>query len=103
MTNMHDLVKLADHASAATDRWLFIGTLIVLGAFAMLVMRYFVNQHERLIEDHKVARDTYQSSLRDMVDETHKTNRDLAVVISKNTEALNNCAGEMALCRKQRP
>ena len=66
MTNMNptELIKSVDHAAAMDDRWLFIASLVVFGVFAWVVMRYFVQQHERMIEDHKQARDSYQESLR---------------------------------------
>jgi hypothetical protein len=62
-----DFMKLVDHAAGVNDRWLFIASLVVFGLFAAFVMRYFVSQHERLIEDHKQARDAHQTSLRGMV------------------------------------
>ena len=55
--NPAELIKGVDHAAAMDDRWLFLASLVVFGVFAALVMRYFVGQHERLIEDHKQARD----------------------------------------------
>ena len=59
-----ELIKGVDHAAAMDDRWLFVASLVVFGVFATFVMKYFVRQHERLIEDHKEARDSYQESLR---------------------------------------
>ena len=94
--------QLIDHASMQSDRWLFIGSLLVLGFFAMCVMKYFVRQHERLIEDHAKARETYQSSLQLMVEETHKSNRELASIISRNSDALDNCTVELKQCREER-
>ena len=60
MTNLAqaDLLRAVDHAAAMNDRWLFIASLVVCGMFAAFVMRYFVQQHERLIAEHKQARDT---------------------------------------------
>ena len=52
MTNVNtaDLISGVDHAAAMNDRWLFVASLVVFGLFAWIVMRYFVLQHERLIE-----------------------------------------------------
>ena len=67
--NPTELIKSVDHAAAMDDRWLFVASLVVFGVFAAFVMKYFVRQHERMIEDHKQARDTYQESLRGIVAE----------------------------------
>lgn len=63
MTNMNptDLNKGVDHAAGMDGRRLFVASLVVFDVFAALVMGYFVGQHERLIEDHKQARDSYRS------------------------------------------
>jgi hypothetical protein len=58
------LISNVDHAAAMNDRWLFVASLVVFGVFAWFVMRCFVLQHARLIEDHKQARDFYQESER---------------------------------------
>ena len=57
MTNMNtaDFLRAVDHAAGMNDRWLFVASLVVFGVFAGFVMRYFVQQHERLIADHQQA------------------------------------------------
>jgi hypothetical protein len=50
-----ELIKSVEHAAAMDDRWLFVASLVVFGVFAAFVIKYFVRQHERLIEDHKQA------------------------------------------------
>ena len=103
-TNMNtsDLVKIVDHAASMNDRWLFLAVLFVLGVFAALVMRYFVRQHERLIEDNKQARDLYQQSLRDMVAEQSAANAKLIVCLDNNTKVLEECRDELRLVRMER-
>ena len=93
MTNMNsaDFLKGVDHAAAMDDRWLFIASLVVFGLFAGMVMQYFVRQHERLIEDHKQARDSYQESLRRMVAEQSAGNAKLIVCLEQNTKVLEEC------------
>lgn len=100
---METLLPLIDQVTTKSDRWLFIGSLIVLGIFALMVMKYFVKQHERLIDDNGRARESYQSAMRAMVDDNHKTARDLAVVIARNSEALDHCTTELKNCRQTRP
>jgi len=59
MTNMNatEFLPAVDHAAAMNDRWLFIASLVLLGVFAMWVMRYFIKEHTRLLEDHRKARE----------------------------------------------
>lgn len=103
MTNaMNDLVQLTNQAATQNDRWLFVASLIVFGLFAASVMRYFVRQHERLIEDHKQARDTYQESLRSMVAEQSAANQKLITCLESNTRVLEECRDELRSSRMER-
>ena len=104
MTNMNpvELIKSVDHAAGMDDRWLFIASLVVFGVFASLVMRYFVGQHERLIEDHKQARDSYQESLRVVVAEQSSANAKLIICLDNNTKVLEQCRDELRLSRMER-
>jgi hypothetical protein len=102
MTNMNDLISRVDHAAAMNDRWLFVASLVVFGVFAWFVMRYFVQQHERLIEDHKQARDSYQESLRGVVAEQSAANAKLIVCLDNNTKVLEECRDELRLVRMER-
>jgi hypothetical protein len=75
---------------------------MVFGVFAALVVKYFVKQHERLIEDHKEARDTYQESLRGVVAEQSAANAKLIVCLDNNTKVLEECRDELRLVRMER-
>lgn len=99
---MRDLLDTTTTAAAQTDRWLFIATLIVLGIFALMVMRYFVKQHERLIDDHQLARESYQKSLVDIVATQAKTNGELGHIIQRNTEALTDNNAQLLRLREER-
>ena len=104
MTNMNtsEFLRGVDHAAAMNDRWLFVASLVVFGVFAWMVMRYFVLQHERLIEDHKQARNTYQESLRGVVAEQSAANAKLIVCLDNNTKVLEECRDELRLVRMER-
>src|SRR3974390_2739951 len=104
MTNMNpgELMRSVDHAAAMNDRWLFVASLVVFGVFAVFVVKYFVLQHERLIEDHKEARDTYQESLRGVVAEQSAANGKLIVCLDNNTRVLEECRDELRLVRMER-
>ena len=104
MTNMisADLISGVDRAAGMNDRWLFVASLMVFGVFAASVMRYFVRQHERLIADHREARDSYQESLRVVVAEQSAANAKLIVCLDNNTKVLQECRDEMRLVRMER-
>ena len=102
MTNMNELVQLTNQAATQNDRWLFVASLIVFGVFAASVMRYFVRQHERLIDDHRQARDTYQESLRSMVAEQSAANQKLITCLESNTRVLEECRDELRSSRMER-
>ena len=104
MTNMNtgEFLRGVDHAAAMNDRWLFVASLVVFGVFAWFVMRYFVQQHERLIEDHKQARDSYQESLRGVVAEQSGANAKLIICLDNNTKVLEECRDELRSVRMER-
>ena len=103
MTNsMNDIIELTNKASQQTDRWMFVASLIVCGVFAASVMRYFVRQHENLIQDHKQARDTYQESLRGMVAEQSAANAKLITCLDNNTKVMEECRDELRHARLER-
>ena len=97
-----ELIQAVNEAAAQSDRWLFIASLIVFGVFAAGVMRYFVRQHERLIDDHKQARDAYQDSLRGMVTEQSAANAKLITCLESNTRVLEECRDELRQSRMER-
>ena len=103
-TNMSptDLVQVVSAAAAQSDRWLFIASLVVFGLFAGAVMRYFVRQHERLMADHKLARDSYQESLRGVVAEQSAANAKLVTCLDNNTRVLEECRDELRHARLER-
>ncbi len=103
MTNMNatELIRGVDHAAAMDDRWLFIASLVLLGVFAIWVMRYFVKEHERLLEDHRKARHCYQESLRGMVKEQSATNAKLVVCLDNNSKILEQCRDELGRSRRR--
>jgi heme/copper-type cytochrome/quinol oxidase subunit 2 len=104
MTNMNanDLIQAVDKAAAMNDRWLFIASLVLFGIFVAGVMRYFVRQHERVMADHKQARDSYQESLRGVVAEQSAANAKLMVCLDNNTRVLEACRDELRHSRLKR-
>ena len=99
---MEPLMELTNEAAQRDDRWLFIASLVVLGCFAVATMRYFVRQHERLIEENNEARTDYQSSLRGIVAEQSAGNAKLIICLDNNTQVLEQCRDELRLCRVEK-
>jgi len=99
---MGPLMELTNEAAQRDDRWLFIASLLVLGCFAVATMRYFVRQHERLIEENKEARTDYQASLRGIVAEQSAGNAKLIICLDNNTLVLEQCRDELRLCRTEK-
>ena len=97
-----EFLRGVDHAAGMDDRWLFVASLVVFGLFAGAVMRYFVRQHERMIEDHKHARECYQDGLRRIVAEQSATNAKLIVCLEQNTKVLEECRDQLRLSGKLR-
>ena len=83
------------------DRWLFVASLVAIGLFGVWVMRYFVKQHERLLDDHKESRECYQESLRGVVAEQSATNAKLVICLDNNTKVLEQCRDELAGSRRR--
>ena len=101
--NPIDVIKNVDHAAGMNDRWLFIASLVAIGLFGVWVMRYFVKQHERLLEDHRQSRECYQASLRGVVAEQSAMNGKLVVCLDNNTKVLEECRDELRCsCRRKR-
>ncbi len=100
--NAIELLRQVDHAASMNDRWMFVASLVVFGLFAWVVVRYFVSQHERLIADHKQARDSYQDSLRGIVAEQSAANAKLIICLERNTTVLEECRDHLRLSRIER-
>jgi hypothetical protein len=103
MTNMNvnEFIKAVDHAAGMNDRWLFIASLLVIGIFGVWVVRYFVRQHERLLDAHRQSRECYQESLRGVVAEQSATNAKLVLCLEANTKVLRQCRDALRGRNKQ--
>ena len=99
--NMSEFLRGVDHAAAKDDRWLFIASLVLLGLFGVWVVRFFVKQHERLLDDHKQSRECYQASLRGVVAEQSAMNAKLVVCLDNNTKVLEECRDELRCSRRR--
>ena len=99
--NMSEFLRGVDHAAAKDDRWLFIASLVLLGLFGVWVVRFFVKQHERLLDGHRQSRECYQASLRGVVAEQSAMNAKLVVCLDNNTKVLEECRDELRCSRRR--
>ncbi|MBK8001730.1 MAG: hypothetical protein IPK15_24260 [Verrucomicrobia bacterium] len=103
MTNaMSELLHAADVAATRNDRWLFIAVLMVLGIVVFFAVRWLINKHEALMTEHRGDQQQYTTSLLNITADVNKTNRDLAVVLERNTSALKDTAEELRQSRDSR-
>jgi len=88
---MNEILKLADHSAAQTDRWLFIATILTLFGFGITVLAYLSRRYWELLKESKADRDQYQSSLQKLIAEHTAANRKLIRCVENNTELLETC------------
>lgn len=93
---MNEIAQTAEKLASGGDRLLFVFTLLAGGiAFAWVlraVSKYFMQQHERLIADHREDRKHYQASLEQMA-------QGQLEIISEATSVMKQCLEEL----KRRP
>jgi hypothetical protein len=101
-TNEMDILRAVETASHASDRWLFIATLALLGAFATAVMRKLGNQNAELIVQLKSDRTAYETSLKSIISEQHGQLKNAiesqcanTTALELNTAALNTFSGRI--------
>lgn len=90
-----DIVNTAVAASQQSDRVLFIVSLIILGIFAVFVMRHFVRVQERELIDHKISREQHLAALERVMSDQHKIMGEQQEVLRENTVALVKCSEAM--------
>jgi len=83
-----DIPKLAAEMSGQSDRFLFIAALLAMLIGGVAVIRHLVKQNERLMSDHRESRDMHQKALEGIVREQSELTRSMAVVLERNTQAL---------------
>lgn len=91
-----EFLPTAKELSGASDRYLFLLVLMVLGGFAWAVLQKVLKLHEQARDDaaeaHKSA-----NTIRDKWESTSAT---LAVSIDRNTEVVKSNTAVLAQCQK---
>ncbi len=90
MTNMDFILKAADHAAQATDRWMFVFILIVFLAALTAMWRWFVADRRELAQRLTAVTDRHITQ-----------GEELAKVVTNNTAALNEVRGVITKCQFQ--
>jgi hypothetical protein len=87
-TNAIPLVKVVDHASQQTDRWLFIATLVAFGFYVWIKDRYQTRRNEQLVKDsHKIRADN-EKAYKKIIAEQNRNVQRVVNVVEVNTECL---------------
>ena len=91
---MNDTItSTADYAARQNDHWLFIATLLILLAFAILIWRWVTADREKLAR-----------RLTEMTDKHIAATEKMTEVVVNNTAALREVKDVMIQCRlKQQP
>ena len=103
MTNVNttDFLRVVDHASAMTDRWLFLAALCLLLLGCGAVIYWLVRQLQGVLAAHKFARDAHQLTLTQIIATQNETSLKLAVCLDRNTAALEDCTIELRCIRER--
>ena len=99
--NASELLRVVDHAAAMNDRWLFLAafSLLLLGCGA--VIYWLVKQLQAVLAAHKLARDSHQVALTQIIAIQNETALKLAVCIDRNTAAMEDCTMELRRIRER--
>jgi peptidoglycan/LPS O-acetylase OafA/YrhL len=85
---MNEISTAADYAARQNDHWLFIATLLILLAFAILIWRWVTADREKLAR-----------RLTEMTDKHISATEQMTAVVVNNTAALREVKEVMAACR----
>lgn len=101
MTNVNtsEFLRVVDHAAAMNDRWLFLAALCLLLLGCGAVIYWLVRQLQSVLAGHKLARDTHQAALTQIIATQNETALKLAVCLDRNTAAMEDCVMELRRCR----
>ena len=103
MTNVNtsEFLRVVDHASAMTDRWLFLAALCLLLLGCGAVIYWLVRQLQGVLAAHKFARDAHQVALTQIIATQNETSLKLAVCLDRNTAAMEDCTIELRRSRER--
>jgi hypothetical protein len=93
--NPQDVINAVDHAAGMNDRWLFLAAFCLLLIGCGVVIYWLVRQLQSVIEDHKQLRDEHHAAMAQIIEQQNETALKLAIIIDRNTAALNECAFEL--------
>lgn len=98
---MTEIINTANHASAQSDRWLFLFVLCVLAVVVFWAVRWLINKHEDLMVEHRADQQAYTTQLTTITFAVNKTNQELAVVLARTSTALDENSDELRRSREK--
>lgn len=84
-------LKAATTINSQTDQWRFIAALLVLGAFATIVMLHLVKENKAVNLAIEARDKQYQANLERMNNSQNETIKTLIAALERNTAAFNEC------------
>lgn len=103
---MSNALPVLDHVAMQSDRWLFIASLIVMGAVLYFVGKMFVNQNTELLEDLREMRvqartdnDMHRKKLEQIIAQQSRQEQEIIDVMRANKMAIEGFAREIQFCR----
>lgn len=98
---MNEVLHAANSMAEKNDHWLFIATLLVFGVATIGALRWLVGKYERLMDQARSDQQGYSTTLLNICAEQNKTARELAVVLARCTDALEDNSTQLRLRREQ--
>jgi putative Ca2+/H+ antiporter (TMEM165/GDT1 family) len=99
VTNSVPLVRVVDHASQQTDRWLFIVTLVAFGVWVWIKDRYQTKRNEQLVRDSNKIRADNDRAYKKVISEQNRNVQRVINVVEINTECLREATMTLSAIR----
>jgi len=102
------VTQAAEHLEGKTDRYWFLVALLVLGAFAVIALRFLVQQNAELVKQLREEQTGHEDRLTEILREVsvtaqkaNESREHMAVCLAQNTEMGNRNAEVLGRCVEQ--
>lgn len=96
------IIDATNQIADKSDRWLFLAAILFLVVGGVLAIRYLVAQYQDALKQNQERNDAHTTSMERFAERQMTANEKLAVVLDRNTTALNDNTTELRLCRESR-
>lgn len=93
--------EVVDAANAQSDRWLFLAALGMILIGGTVVIRWLVARYDRAEVQSKTDRESYQTSLKDLVTKGHEVTTQLVLATENNTRVIEENTAELKKRRRE--